>query len=173
MVGEIDEPVAVSRRIEAPAGDIFRLLTNPRRHLDLDGSGMLRGVVSDGVISEVGDVFVVKMYNSRHGDYEMNNHVVEYEPNRRIGWEPNPGRGHPDASSLEARWGHRWIFDLAPEGAEVTVVTEIFDGSRLPRDKRTEVHNGRNWWITSMTKTLERLDELCSGGRAAGGNVPG
>ena len=145
MVGEIDEPVVVSRRIEAPAGDIFRILTNPTRHLDLDGSGMLRGAVSDGVISDVGDVFIMKMHYWQHGDYEMNNHVVEYEPNRRIGWEPKPGRSHPDASSTKRRWGHRWIFDLAPQDDEATIVTEIFDSSRLPEDKRTEVHNGRIW----------------------------
>jgi hypothetical protein len=32
----------------------------------------------------VGDVFVMNMYYSEPGDYEMNNHVVEYEVNRRI-----------------------------------------------------------------------------------------
>ena len=43
---------------------------------------------SGGVISGVGDVFTMKMHNDEMGDYEMANHVVEYEPNRRIGWEP-------------------------------------------------------------------------------------
>ena len=56
---------------------------------------MLRGAGSAAVISGVGDVFVMKMYFSRIGDYEMNNHVVEYEPDRRIGWEPEAGRGIP------------------------------------------------------------------------------
>jgi hypothetical protein len=63
----------------------------------IDGSGMLRGAVSGAVISGVGDVFVMKTYYSEPGDYEMNNHVVEFEPNRRIGWEPEAGRGHPEA----------------------------------------------------------------------------
>jgi hypothetical protein len=30
--------------------------------------------------------------NVRHGDYEMNDHVVECEPDRRIGGEPAPDR---------------------------------------------------------------------------------
>jgi hypothetical protein len=47
------------------------------------------------------------MYYSEHGDYEMNNHVVEYERDRRIGWEPEAGRKHPDASAPDARWGQR------------------------------------------------------------------
>ena len=41
----------------------------------------------------------MKMYFSGLGDYEMNNHVVEYELDRRIGWEPEAGRGHPGAAA--------------------------------------------------------------------------
>jgi hypothetical protein len=89
------QPVAVSRRICAPVHDIFQVLANPVRHPEFDGSEMLRGAVSTAVISRVEDVFVMKMYYSEIGDYEMNNHVVEYEPDRRIGWEPECGRGHP------------------------------------------------------------------------------
>lgn len=158
------EPVMVSRRIAAPAGAIFQVLADPRRHLDLDGSGMLRGTVSEAAVSGLGDVFVMKMHYVRHGDYEMNNHVVEYEPDRRIGWEPAPGRGHPDASSAEARWGHRWIYDLVPDGPGATVVTEIYDCSRLPEDTRAGMDGGR-MWIEAMTRTLERLDALCTGRR--------
>jgi hypothetical protein len=156
------EPVQVSRRIGAPAGDIFEILADPDRHLDLDGSGMVRGVVSDGVVSGVGDVFVMSMYYSQLGNYEMNNHVVEYERGRRIGWEPEAGRGHPDASTADARWGQRWIFDLRADGPDATIVTEIYDCSRLPEDERASIDNGRIW-IEAMTRTLERLDELCTG----------
>ena len=112
MAVEEFEPVTVSRRIGAPAGEIFQVLADPRRHLGLDGSGMLRGAVTDGIVTGVGDVFVMKMYYSEQGDYEMDDHVVDYELNRRIGWEPVAGRGHPDEFSGEARWGHRWSFDL-------------------------------------------------------------
>ncbi len=157
------EPVRVSRRIQAPAHDIFQVLANPVRHLELDGSQMLRGAVTTGMISGIGDVFVMKMYFSRHGNYEMNNHVVEYEPDRRITWEPEAGRGHPDLvdNPDQARWGHRWGFELAPDGPDATIVTEIYDCSRAPADEREGMDNGRVW-IDSMTKTLERLDALCT-----------
>jgi hypothetical protein len=77
----MDEPaqVAVSRRIAAAASDIFQVLVDPKSHLAMDDSGMVRGSVSDTAVSAVGDVFVIKMYYVEHGDYEMNNHVVEYE----------------------------------------------------------------------------------------------
>src|SRR5215475_2612217 len=108
-------PITVSRRIGAPAGEIFQLLADPGRHRDLDGSGMLRGVVSGTAISGVGDVFVMKMYFEELGEYHMINHVVEYVPDRRIGWEPEAGPGHPNAepeAERQARWGQRWLFEL-------------------------------------------------------------
>ena len=73
------EPVAVSRRIDAPAELIFRVLADPGMHTALDGTGMLRGAVTTDPVSRIGDVFVMKMYFVRLGDYEMNNHVVEFE----------------------------------------------------------------------------------------------
>jgi uncharacterized protein YndB with AHSA1/START domain len=157
-------PVTVSRRIEAPAHAVFQILADPRRHLDLDGSGMLRGAVTSTAISGVGDVFVMKMHFETLGDYEMNNHVVEYVPDRRIGWEPEAGRGHPDASAEagRGRWGHRWSYELQPAGPDATIVTEIYDCSRAPEDQRLGMDDGR-MWIDSMTRTLERLDRICTG----------
>jgi hypothetical protein len=158
MTDEEYQPVAVSRRICAPAHDIFEVLVNPVRHLEVDGSGMLRGAVSTTMISGVGDVFVMKMYFSQLGDYEMNNHVVEYEQDRRIGWEPEPGRGYP----REGRsWGQQWSYQLTPDGPDATVVTEIYDCSRAPEGQRAGMGNGKVW-IESMAKTLERLDALCT-----------
>jgi hypothetical protein len=156
-------PVRVSRRIAAPASTIFRVLADPVRHLDLDGSGMLRGAATTAPVTGVGDVFVMKMYFAALGDYEMNNHVVEYEPDRRIGWEPAAGRGHPDSGpDTDARWGQRWIYELTPDGPDATVVTEIYDCSRAPAAERAGMKNGQIW-MDSMAKTLERLDRICTG----------
>jgi Polyketide cyclase / dehydrase and lipid transport len=156
-------PVTVSRRIAAPAAAIFGVLTDPVRHLDLDGSGMLRGAASTAPVTGVGDVFVMKMYFAALGDYEMNNHVVEYEPDRRIGWEPAAGRGHPESGPAEdSRWGQRWTYELTPDGPDATVVTEVYDCSRVPAAERAGMDNGRAW-IGSMAQTLERLDRICTG----------
>jgi hypothetical protein len=105
------------------------------------------------------------MYYSEHGDYEMNNHVVEFEQDRRIGWEPEAGRGHPDTapdSPAEARWGHVWSYELTPDGPDATIVTEIYDCSRAPEDERAGMDNGKVW-AKSMAETLERLDRACTG----------
>lgn len=168
------QPITVSRRIGAPATEIFRVLADPDKHRDLDGSGMLRGALPGQLIRGVGDVFEMKMYFADFGDYHMINHVVEYEPGRRIGWEPWPGPGHPDAepgAGRPARWGHRWSFELAPDGPHATVVTEIFDCSGVPEDQRADIDNGRIW-VKSMRETLERLDRLCTG-RTETAGAPG
>ncbi|HEY3977447.1 MAG TPA: hypothetical protein VGM79_09260 [Streptosporangiaceae bacterium] len=164
MTDDEVQPVAVSRRICAPAHDIFQVLADPVRHPEFDGSQSLRGAGSAAVISGVGDVFVMKMYFPHLGDYEMNNHVVEYEPDRRIGWEPEAGRGHPAAtggSPDPARWGQRWSYQLTPDGPDATIVTEIYDCSRAPEAERVGMDNGKVW-AGAMAETLGRLDELCT-----------
>ena len=156
--------VAVSRKIQAPAARIFEVLADPRRHVDIDGSDMLRGAMSDDVITAVGDVFSMKMYMEDVGDYVMMNYVVEFEPSRRIGWEPAPGDA---AASEDGEYpigipaGHRWSFELTPDGTDATVVTERFDCSSASEDLREATQNGETW-IEGMTATLARLDSLCS-----------
>jgi hypothetical protein len=154
----------VSRTIAAPAARIFEILVNPQRHVDLDGSNMLRGAVSNEMITGVGDIFSMRMHLAEIGDYVMMNYVVEFELNRRIGWEPAPG----DAVASEdgeypigVPAGHRWSFELIPDGPDATVVTEIFDCSSAPEELREATNNGATW-IESMEETLARLDSLCT-----------
>src|SRR5271170_2372909 len=153
--------VSVSRRIAAPAGEIFRILTDPGRHTELDGSGMLRGAVTTDVITGVGDVFVMKMYYAKHGDYQMNNHVIEFVQDQRIAWAPVAGHGHPNARRGASNgWGHQWSFSLAPDGPDATVVTESYDCSRAPEEAQTRMEGGGTW-LPGMARTLEVLDQLC------------
>jgi len=161
-----DGQVAVSRRIEAPAAELFAILADPRRHPELDGSDMLRGSATESSVTGVGDVFVMNMYYRRIGHYQMNNHVVEFEPDRRIGWEPEAGRGHPTESLPDARWGQRWSFELVPDGPDATVVTHRYDCSRVPEAERDQMAGGRVW-LAAMAGTLRRLAELASGQPAA------
>jgi len=92
------------------------------------------------------------------------NYVVEFEPNRRIGWEPAPGDA---AASEDGEYpigvpaGHRWSFQLVPDGVDATIVTEIFDCSSAPEELREATSNGESW-LESMTNTLARLDVLCT-----------
>jgi uncharacterized protein YndB with AHSA1/START domain len=153
-----DGRVSVTRRIGAPPDRVFAVIANPARHPSFDGSGMLRDGSSNEPIRGVGDVFTMKMQNEEMGDYEMHNHVVEYELNRRIVWEPvlSAASRAEDLDSVGDRAGHRWGYELEPDG-DATVVTETFDCSRAPDWLRGAVGDGEQW-EAAMTATLDLLD---------------
>jgi uncharacterized protein YndB with AHSA1/START domain len=160
-------PVSVSRRIDAPVAHVFALIADPNRHPEFDGSEMLRETPAQPFVSGVGDVFIMKMHNPEMGDYEMDNVVVEFEPNRRIAWEPvlRAASRPEDSGDIGDRAGHVWGFELAPDGPDATLATETFDCSRAPEWLRRAVDDGRRW-VECMTTSLERLDRLCTAERS-------
>ena len=169
-MAEESKLIEVSRRIEAPADRIFNILANPQRHVDFDGSGMLRGSVLDRPISDLGDTFIMKMH--RLGDdYLMLNYVVEFEPDRRIFWEPAPGDPSraegDDPSKVGVPAGYRWGYILTPDGDDATFVTEVFDTGTVTEEIRQSLLsdggtwiNGSNSMLESMRASLERLETI-------------
>ena len=165
-MAEESKRVEVSRRIEAPATLIFNILANPQRHAEFDGADMVRGVVEDRPISDVGDTFTMRMH--RLGDdYLMINYVVEFEQDRRIFWEPAPGdpsrAENDDPSKVGIPAGYRWGYILVPDDDVATVVTEVFDYGPLPDDLLVDGGawiNGANPVLESMTASLERLERI-------------
>lgn len=143
-------PVSASKRIPARPAEIFAILADPSRHLEIDGSGMLRGAIDTEPVSGLGDVFAMKMHHHEFGDYEMSNTVVEYQPNRLIAWEP----ARRDAQAEP--WHYRWRYELEPEGGDVTVVTESFDLSHSPEEARQATKDG-TVWTEAIYESLERL----------------
>ena len=153
--------ISISCDMPAPAGQIFFVLARPAAHPVVDGSGMLRTAVEDVVVSKVGDVFNMNMFNDEMGDYVMENGVVEFEPERRIVWEPvmrsiekpefQSGVGDPPH--------HQWGWQLEPLDAERTRVTEFFDSSRSPDWLQKAVSGGERWRpeIEASLENLERV----------------
>jgi hypothetical protein len=156
---------SVTRRIDAPAGRIFAIVADPATHLQLDGSGMLRGGIEAAGVSGVGDMFRMAMHNDEMGDYEMDNLIVEYEQDRRIAWQPVVARvsrpEYEDAISNSAL--QRWGYVLVPAGSEATEVTEFYDCSRSPEWLREAVRGGERW-REAMTATLDNLARLSTSG---------
>lgn len=158
--------IEASRRIGAPADRIFEILADPHRHVEFDGSGMLRGAVLDRPFSKVGDTFTMKMH--RLGDdYLMLNYVVVFEPAQCISWEPAPGdpsraEGN-DPSKVGIPAGYRWGYTLVQDGDDATLVTEVFDYGPLPdellRDGGAWI-NGTNPLLESMEASLEKLEVI-------------
>jgi hypothetical protein len=167
--------VEASRRIEATAAAIFKVLADPRRHVDFDGSGMLRGAADDRPVSGVGDTFTMKMH--RLGDdYLMLNHVVDFEPDRRIFWTPAPGdpsrAENDDPAKVGIPAGYRWGYILTPDGDDATIVTEVLDLGPLPDDLLDDEGawiNGHNSVTASMEASLAKLEAIIAGSPARPG----
>jgi hypothetical protein len=122
---------------------------------------MVRAALDDMVISKVGDVFAMKMFNDEMGDYVMENRVVEFELDRRIVWEPvMRSIDNPDfQSDVGVPAFHQWGWQLEAADADHTRVTEFYDCSRSPEWLRNAVKDGERWrpGIEASLENLERL----------------
>ena len=117
------QKITVQRTIDAPADKVFEVLTNPGRHAEFDGAGMVRSDEKSDRIQAVGDVFTMNMTNERMGDYQTDNHVTAYDENKMVGWKTAPVGSEPP--------GWEWLWDLDSQGSATTVVTHTYDWSHV------------------------------------------
>jgi uncharacterized protein YndB with AHSA1/START domain len=125
--------VSVERVIKAPAREIFALLADAGRHSSFDGSGTLDHTVADARSSggsadsiplELGTSFSMKMRGRPETlfmPYTMSNKVIEFEPDRRIAWQPTRLGG--------LIGGRIWRYELTPT-EDGTLVRETWDVSK-------------------------------------------
>jgi uncharacterized protein YndB with AHSA1/START domain len=145
--------VSVEKLVPAPAERIFDLLTDPRRHRDIDGSGTLRDAVAGPERLSLGAVFGMNMRIG--GPYEMTNTVVEFEEGQRIAWQPRP----TNAVAGRAIGGRIYRYELTPvEGG--TLVRETWDirQERIP----ALLWSLRPLVRRSLERTLDRLAQRLS-----------
>jgi hypothetical protein len=124
-----EKKIEVSRVVRAPADEVFALLADPKEHVSIDGSGLLRGSDS-GPISGTGQMFSMTMYRDDLGEYRTFNTVTEFEPDVRLGWAPDLDPDCQLAPKLAGITigGHFYTYRLRPDG-EGTEVTQTYDWS--------------------------------------------
>ena len=169
-MAEESKPVEVSRRIEAPATLIFKVLANPQRHVDFDGSDMLRGAVLDRPISDVGDTFTMKMHRretttSCSTTWWSSSQIGTYFGNRL----PETLLGlrvmiHPKSASLQATAGATSSLrtvTMPPSSRRYLTMAPVTEETRqsLLHDGGAWI-NGTNSVLESMTASLERLEKI-------------
>ena len=116
--------VTVERGIGAPADQVFDVLSNPRRHPELDGSGFVRSVDHADRIQEVGDVFTMNMEGDHMGgEYQTDNHVTGYNKNQSLAWKTAPAGTEPP--------GWEWVWELEAQGPDKTLVRHTYDWSKV------------------------------------------
>jgi hypothetical protein len=135
--------------INAPAEKIFAILSNPRRHKEIDGTKTIQENISGPDKLVLGSKFGMKM---RLGiNYRIQNTVVEYEENSLIGWRHL------------GRW--IWRYELVNIGPQMTQVTETFDASRAPLISKAwlSLRKAYPWTQRAVAKTLVQLKSTCEG----------
>jgi len=142
--------VSASTVVAAPPEAVFALLANPHRHHEFDGSGTVRGAVSGPQRLALGDRFGMDMKIKL--PYRITNRVVEFEPDRRIGW----------CHFAKAVWR----YELEPVDGG-TRITETFDYGGSPVARGMELLGFPKGNARSIRDTLRRLREIF--GAPAGG----
>jgi hypothetical protein len=131
-----DERHGATRRIAAPADRIFAIVTDPKGHVAIDGSGMLVAPDDDEPMRAVGDAFIMHMDREPLGDlpmgkYDVENVCTRIETDRLVEWSI----GAPGRSPL----GHVYGWELVAVGDEETEVTNYCDWSGLNPSLRDKI----------------------------------
>lgn len=146
-----NDVATVERFIPAPASAIFDLLADPSRHQDIDGSGTVREATTGSTRLALGSKFGMSM-KAGFG-YSMESTIIEFEEDRRIAWQSRP----PNSFFAKLAGGRIWRYELeSVDGG--TKVRESWDISQ--ERIKLLVRPLRKATITSMTKTLARIEEL-------------
>jgi hypothetical protein len=119
-----EERMEVQRTVAAEPAAIFRVLCDPRGHVQIDSSGMLMSASGDPV-SAVGDTFVVHMDREALNDmplgkYDVIVKIMVFERDHDIAWTPT---GNFDI-------GHIYGYRLDPVDGG-TLVTSYYDWSMI------------------------------------------
>ena len=143
---EAPRVVSSSREIAAGPEQIFELIADPAQQPRWDGNDNLRAAPAGQRVRQAGYVFTMTLTTGAVRE----NHVVEFDEGRRIGWTPAElGRRPP---------GHLWRWELEPAGASRTRVTCTYDWTRLTDRKR--LPHARATTPERLRASLDRLAAL-------------
>ncbi|HKV21225.1 MAG TPA: SRPBCC family protein [Mycobacterium sp.] len=118
------DTVSVERVVRAQPREIFALLADAGRHASFDGSGTVDHADAESIPLELGTRFAMRMRGRPETlflPYTMTNEVIEFEPDRRIAWQPTSFGGLVG--------GRIWRYELIPT-EDGTLVCETWDVSR-------------------------------------------
>ncbi len=104
--------VSRSVEVDAAAAELFAMISDPRRHAELDGSGTVRDNVKCPDDIALGTKFTtaMRMYGV---PYRITSVITALKPDELFEWR------HPV--------GHRWRWEFTAIGPTRTRVTETFD----------------------------------------------
>lgn len=139
-----------SIKIAKPAHEIFAILSNPKLHSVIDGSGTVKDSSWGPENLTLGAKFGMKMKIGFR--YKITNTVIEYKENELIAWRHL------------GRWV--WRYELKSLSPNETLVTESFDSRPSHLNAWLKYRNSHDYAEIAMAKTLVRLKRYAETGNA-------
>jgi len=157
--------VSVSRTVKASPADVFRVVTDPNMHVEVDGSGMLQAAPDAKRLVAVGDTFEMDMDREPLGDvpmgkYRVINTVTRIEPDALLEWNV----GAIDRSPI----GHVYGWEMTAVNADETEVTNYCDWTGIP-EKWLESVPFPVVPVSMLEQSVENLAELVARGTPESG----
>jgi len=125
--------IAATRTVAATPEDIFRIVTDPAMHVEIDGSGMLQAAPGARRLEAPGDTFEMDMDREPLGDVDMGrykslNTVTRIVPNSLLEWNVGAFDRGP--------YGHVYGWEITPIGPGETQVTNYCEWTDIPDKAR-------------------------------------
>lgn len=172
MSGPEAEPVSAdrvsaTRRIAASAHAIFLLVSDPARHVDIDGSGMLQAAPGTRPLTAVGETFEMDMDRRPLGDipnmaeYKVRCTVTQLIPDRLVEWTVR-AVGKPPA-------GHVYGWQIEPLTDGECLVSNYCDWTNISDELRARFR----WPVVPVDRlrhSVENLERIAT--RVAGPSAP-
>lgn len=110
--------------LNVAVGRVFDLLASPYRHREFDASKMVVSDETGDPITKIGQVFRMNMCRMTPDgpfEYQTDNHVTKFKPNRKVAWAVAEKDGEP--------LGWFWRYDLSVKGKrdQKTLLTLTYD----------------------------------------------
>jgi uncharacterized protein YndB with AHSA1/START domain len=125
--------IAASGTVPASPAEVFRIVTDPAMHVEIDGSGMLQAAPGARRLETPGDTFEMDMDREPLGDvpmgrYKALNTVTRIVPGALVEWNVGAHDRGP--------YGHVYGWEIREVAAGETEVTNYCEWSNVPEKAR-------------------------------------
>ena len=146
--------VSATRRVAAAAHAIFLLVSDPARHVDIDGSRMLQAAPDARPLTAVGQTFDMDMDRRPLGDipnmaeYKVRCTVTQLIPDRLIEWTVR-AVGKPPA-------GHVYGWQIEPLTDDQCLVSNYCDWTNISNELRAKFR----WPVVPVDRLQHSVENL-------------
>jgi hypothetical protein len=151
--------VSATGRIAAPAHEVWLIVSDPARHAEIDGSGMVQAASDATPLTAVGQTFEMDMDRRPLGDipdmaeYKVRCTVTRLLPDRLIEWAVRAA-GKPPG-------GHVYGWQIEPVGEAACLVTNYCDWTNISDQLRAKF----SWPVVPvdrLEKSVANLKRIAS-----------